>query len=206
MRLLIALKILLRLVAGFFFTPAALRGTRRDLVRLVAPSSPVARAASAPPAPSSTSTLTGVLADANRQGILLQGQSRWINYGKTYQGNPLSKDDIGRSVELVLIHAKSGSYVRSIRILENAPPAQRPVLEHPPVLVASPRASGPPASANQIAFVHSLRLPRGLTEEDLEGLAVSRFKRGFRALSASEMSQVITFLGGYQKRHDRRRV
>jgi hypothetical protein len=204
MRLLIALKILLRLVAGFFFTPVALRGTRRDLVRLAA-SPPATRVASAPPAPSSTSTQAGVLADANRQGIVLQGQSRWINYGTTFQGTPVSKDDIGRPVELVLIHAKSGSYVRSIRILENAPPAQRPVVEHSPILVAAPRASGPPAHPNQIAFVHSLRTARGLSEEDLEGLALSRFKKGFRALSASEVSQVITFLGGYPRRHDRRR-
>jgi hypothetical protein len=206
MRLLIALKILLRLVAGFFFTPVALRGMRRDFARLVASSSPAEKVAPAPPAPSSTSTLAGVLADANRQGIMIQGQSLWINYGTTFQGNPASKDDIGRSVELVLIHAKSGSYVRAIRILENAPPAQTPVPEHTPVLAPTPWASGPMASANQIAFVHSLRLPRGLSEEDLEGLALSRFKKGFSRLSASEMSQVITFLGGYPKRHDRRRL
>lgn len=205
MRLLIALKILLRLVVGVIFTPVALRGTRRDLHRLVATSPPARKVDPVPPAPSTLRTLAAVLEDANRQGVKLQGHPLWVDYGKTFQGTPVSKDDIGKSVELVLIHAISGSYVRSIRIVEVAPPVQVPVQEHPPLLAAPPKASGPKASANQIAFVHSLRVPRGLSEENLEGLALARFKKGFLALSESEMSQVITFLGGYQKRHDRKR-
>src|SRR5947208_2205129 len=70
------------------------------------------------------------------------------------------------------------------------------VLEHAPVIVALHEAPASQASAAQIDFVWRLARPRGLSEGDLEGLARTRFRKGLGALSESEMSQVITFLGG----------
>lgn len=208
MRLLIALKILLRLVVGVIFTPIALRGTRRDLARLVAPRPPAQQGAAAPPAPSSLAALGGILEDANQQGVKLQDLHRWIDYGKTFQGNKVSKADIGKSVELLLIQAKSGAYVRSIRVADLARPGQVPAPRQAPVIAASPKASGRKASANQIAYAQLLRRQGGnkLSEEDLESLSQLRFKKGFGSLSEPEMSQMITLLGGYPKRHDRQRV
>src|SRR5436189_3742 len=114
MRFLIALKIIVRFIVGVIFTPVALRGIRRDVHRMVAPGPPARKDDAVPPAPSTQTIQAGVLEDANRQGVKLQGQPRWIDYGRTFQGEPVSNADIGKPVELVLVHARSGSYIRRV--------------------------------------------------------------------------------------------
>jgi hypothetical protein len=205
MRILIALKIMLRAIVGVIFTPVALRGIRQDVHRLVAKAPEKRPAGSGVPAPSTLTPLIGVLEDANEKGIKLQGHPRWVDYGQTFRGNPVSRSDIGKPVELVLVHAKSGPFLRSIRIRADAPPAQMAAPAHPPVIALPLAAARPRASANQIDFVLRLARLAGLTEEDLESLAQSRFRKEFTSLSEAEMSRVITFLGGYPRRRDRKR-
>jgi hypothetical protein len=150
----------------------------------------------------------GVLEDANQQGVKLRDHPRWVDYGATFSGTKVSKSDIGKSAELLLIHAKSGAYVRSIRIAEAARPEEVPAPKQARAIDASRKASGPRASANQIAYVHFLRLRdgNGLSEEDLENLSLARFKKGFGSLSGPEMSGLITLLGGYPRRRDRQQA
>ena len=204
MRLLILLKIMLRAVVGLIFTPVALRGLRRDVRRLVAPSPGTRPAVPTAPAPRATSTLSGVLEGANSKGVKLEGHPRWVDYGLTFQGNPVSKDDIGKPVEIVLIHAKSGSFIRSIRILEPVRAAQTAVPGHLPV-IPGPCAPVQGATAAQIAFVRILARTSALSEGDLEILSQSRFKTAFAALTEAQMSRLISFLGGYPRRGDRKR-
>jgi hypothetical protein len=205
MRLLIALKIMLRAVVGVIFTPVALRGLRSDVRRLVARSPQSLPIGPVLPPVSTTSTLTGNLEGANPKGVRLNGHPDWFDYGVTFRGTPVSKNDIGKSVELTLIHAKSGSFVRSIRILEEVPtaaPSPVPGFSPPIPALAAPNRG---ATDGQIGFVRKLAEKAALSAEDLEVLSQSRFKTALAALTEAQMSQMISFLGGYARRGDRRR-
>lgn len=162
--------------------------------------------------PSSLSTFTGRLTDANRQGVKIEGHPDWLDYGTTFRGSPAERSDIGRRVDVTIVHSLSGPYVRSIRLARDQEPSvvaqTAPAGIPAPALPALPRISGPegpPApTPSQLEYASELARKGGLSPDQLNALSLARFGKAFASLNAAEVSRMIVFLGGYPRAQRRR--
>lgn len=171
----------------------------------------------APPverSPSAFTTVLGRLENANLQGVKIEGFAGWLDYGKTFRGRPLEKSDIGHPVEAVLVHSTTGPYVRSIRRMEHGQVAEpsapvvnllgERVLFGAPASMPEPQKGARAATSGQIEYVMGLARKSGLSPENVNALALARFRKPVGSLNAEEVSRMIAFLGGYYRSSSRR--
>lgn len=153
----------------------------------------------------------------NADGVKVDGT--WHNYGRTFTGQRLTKDAVGKEYELSLVHsAKDGKWViqaispvkaASTAKSANGAAARAPVeppapeeseageLQDDPAPEPSSDEDGRSASAEALKYAEDLALKEGWTSEELSDLAVKRFKKPFASLSPREASKLIEFFGGY---------
>jgi len=159
-----------------------------------------------------TRTLRGVVTNANKEGVKVG--DRWYNYGRTYEGEPLGRDAVSRSVELVLVASKKDgkSYVRAAKLSNSSAPEKEAPEQTDPapdgsILESAPPANGQAAdtaSAEALKYASDLAAKAGIATEDLESLVRLRFRKEWSAISRSEASSLIVFLGGFDRSKGRR--
>ena len=173
---------------------------------------------------SRTKTLSGPVEAANRGGVKIA--DAWHNYGRTFRGERLGRDSVGKRIELILVWSatdakwfirtvspaadpKPRGPVRSGSPAKAAPPEPETSAPEEPGLLGpepdrAPKGSDSPVEEGRLAtpealkYAEDLALKEGWTNEELASLVSRRFGKEYSELAPGEASKLIVFFGGYQ--------
>jgi hypothetical protein len=170
-----------------------------------------------------TKTVTGPVEAANRGGVKIA--DAWHNYGRTFRGERLGKDAVGKRMVLILVWSTQDAkwFIRSVTAAaepkgdvpakgasSKAPAPARETRETEGGLLASEAEPGSSngsessddecrlATPEALKYAEDLALKEGWTNEELASLVSRRFGKPFSELAPGEASKLIVFFGGYQ--------